>query len=287
MGLTSIRMLKIPKTTTTTLVLLILAAAYATAQSPPLRPPIPPCMPEFPAMENKAASAQGARRVAVGDIDGDGTVDLVSASSGDHTIAWYPNIDGKGTFSSVTSVTTTAMGAWDVIVVDIDGDSDLDLASASFVDNTIAWYNNTDGAGTFSNAIVVTSAANGASAVLAVDMDADGDLDILSASEADNTVAWYENMDGMGSFGPRLAISTDIAGVSVDHKCELASTVIGPHKSNLLPTSIPYTSNLLPTSIHTRQTFCRSPLPTRQTLTRSPSIHVKPFADLHSIRIKP
>merc|ERR1711916_211492 len=110
---TSIRMLKIPKTTTTTLVLLILAAAYATAQSPPLRPPIPPCMPEFSVMENKAASAQGARRVAVGDIDGDGTVDLVSASSGDHTIAWYPNIDGEGTFSSVTSVTTTAVGAWE------------------------------------------------------------------------------------------------------------------------------------------------------------------------------
>ena len=151
----------------------------------------------------------------MGDIDGDGTVDLVSASSGDHTIAWYPNIDGKGTFSSVTSVTTTAMGAWDVIVVDIDGDSDLDLASASFVDNTIAWYNNTDGAGTFSNAIVVTSAASGASAVLAVDMDADGDMDLVYTSIDDHTVGWYNNMDGAGTFSlSPIIVSTNTIGAS-------------------------------------------------------------------------
>jgi hypothetical protein len=48
-----------------------------------------------------------------------------------------------------------------------------------------------------------------AAAVLAVDLDADGDPDVLSASRLDDTIAWYEN-DGTPSVGawPEHAIST-------------------------------------------------------------------------------
>ena len=41
----------------------------------------------------------------------------------------------------------------------------------------------------------------------AADLDADGDQDILSASEADDKIAWYAN-DGAGGFGPQQIIST-------------------------------------------------------------------------------
>ncbi len=43
--------------------------------------------------------------------------------------------------------------------------------------------------------------------VFAADLDGDGDRDALSASSADDTVAWYAN-DGLGSFGPQQVIST-------------------------------------------------------------------------------
>ena len=45
----------------------------------------------------------------------------------------------------------------------------------------------------------ITTNAGGASSVYAVDMDSDGDMDVLSASAHDNKIAWYEN-DGSESF---------------------------------------------------------------------------------------
>ena len=52
-------------------------------------------------------------------------------------------------FGAQQVVTTSASGAFDVFAADIDGDGDMDLASASFADKKIAWYENTDGQGTF------------------------------------------------------------------------------------------------------------------------------------------
>ena len=34
-----------------------------------------------------------------------------------------------------------------VVLADMDGDGDLDVLSASYFDDKIAWYENTDGAG--------------------------------------------------------------------------------------------------------------------------------------------
>ena len=56
-------------------------------------------------------------------------------------VRWYKN-DGHGNFGEVNQVSTTAFNAQGVTVADIDGDGDLDLASASSGDNTVAWYEN-------------------------------------------------------------------------------------------------------------------------------------------------
>ncbi|NQT24826.1 VCBS repeat-containing protein [candidate division KSB1 bacterium] len=40
----------------------------------------------------------------------------------------------------------------------------------------------------------------GATSVYSADLDGDGDMDVLSASERDNKIAWYAN-DGSGGFG--------------------------------------------------------------------------------------
>ena len=46
----------------------------------------------------------------------------------------------------------------------------------------------------------------------AADIDGDGDLDALSASFNDSKIAWYENLDGQGTFGPQLVISAVASG---------------------------------------------------------------------------
>ena len=50
---------------------------------------------------------------------------------------------------------------------------------------------------------VITTLADDGQSVFAVDVDGDGDADILTASNYDDTVAWYEN-DGSQSFAENV-----------------------------------------------------------------------------------
>jgi len=141
------------------------------------------------------------------DIDGDGDIDVISASPFDGEISWFKNIDGQGNFDSQIIITTNADGANSVFAIDIDGDGDMDVLSASSDDDKIAWYENLDGQGNFSTEQIITTIANGATSVYATDIDGDGDMDVISASAIDNKIAWYQNLDGQGNFGTQLIIN--------------------------------------------------------------------------------
>ena len=88
-------------------------------------------------------SADGAESVYAADLDDDGDMDVLSASSDwkSSKIAWYEN-DGTGLFGPQQVITTTADGAESVYAADLDGDGDMDVLSASFYDDKIAWYEN-------------------------------------------------------------------------------------------------------------------------------------------------
>ncbi|MAL17920.1 MAG: hypothetical protein CL667_09415 [Balneola sp.] len=139
------------------------------------------------------------------DLDGDGDLDVISASYTDDKIAWYQN-NGDGTFGTQTVISTLANGPSSVYAADLDGDGDQDVLSASSFDDKIAWYQN-NGDGTFASQTVISTLADGAESVYAIDLDNDGDIDVLSASKSDDKIAWYEN-NGDGTFGAQTTIST-------------------------------------------------------------------------------
>ena len=87
-----------------------------------------------------APRADGASDVYGADMDGDGDLDIVSAASGDDTIAWYENDGAANPSWSVANIDTNADGARDIHVADLDGDGDLDIVSDSENDDTTAWY---------------------------------------------------------------------------------------------------------------------------------------------------
>ena len=149
---------------------------------------------------------EGATEVHAADLDGDGDADVLSASTLDHTIAWYENLGG-GAFSKRRVITRDAVGASDVHAADLDGDGDADVLSASGDDDTIAWHENRGG-GAFSKRRVITRDVDEPYAVYAADLDGDGDADVLSASGEDDTIAWYENRGG-GAFSKPRVITRD------------------------------------------------------------------------------
>ena len=117
----------------------------------------------------------------------------------DDKIAWYENTDGQVTFGPLQVVTNQADGATSVFAANLKGDGDIDVVSASISDDTVTWCENVDGNGTFGVKEDLTTEAYGASAVFVVDVDDDGDQDVLAASFDDAKIAWYENMGPIGS----------------------------------------------------------------------------------------
>lgn len=153
-----------------------------------------------------------ARSVYTIDIDGDGDLDVVSASSGDGKIAWYENENGQGAFGEQQIITDGLSGARTVFGADIDGDGDSDVIAASCGEG-IAWHTNLDGQGSFGAAQVVdsTSCYIGPRSIYAIDLDGDNDLDIVAANLSDG-IFWFENVDGQGTFSERMAIHTGEEG---------------------------------------------------------------------------
>ena len=156
-------------------------------------------------------SADGAFSAIAADVDGDGDMDVLSASRLDNRIAWYEN-DGGQNFTTHT-ISTMALGARSVFASDVDGDGDMDVVSASRDDNRIAWYEN-DGNQVFVTHTVASN-ADGAFSVFAADVDGDGDQDLLSASVDDDKIAWYEN-DGNENFTTHtISTAADFPAVSM------------------------------------------------------------------------
>ena len=140
-----------------------------------------------------ATDAARAYGVFAADMDGDGDMDILSASNADNTIAWYENNGDANPTWTASDIVTNAGFARDVHAADMDGDGDMDIVSADFGDNTIAWYENNGDANPTWTAADISTSANAPHSVFVADIDGDGDMDIVSADSGDNTIAWYES----------------------------------------------------------------------------------------------
>ena len=158
------------------------------------------------------------------DLDRDGDVDLVSAAEASDRLYWHHNdgTPGPGTWT-LSAISTLPDGPRAVAASDLDGDGDTDLVSASYNDDTVAWYENTGANGDWTRR-VISNAAGGAQDVVVVDIDGDGDLDVAAAQYLDNEISWYRNNGasppGFGGFfvdstpfvGPRALAAGDLDG---------------------------------------------------------------------------
>lgn len=146
------------------------------------------------------------------DLDGDGDIDLMSTASVNDQVLWYKNMDGQGNFAAPNIIASNIERASDIYTADFDGDNDPDILTSSLTDGEVIWFENLDGQGSFGPEQIISSAFDGIRAVHADDLDQDGDMDIIAASQNDTTVIWFENTDGQGSFVSRNVSSGEISG---------------------------------------------------------------------------
>ncbi len=160
--------------------------------------------------------------IEVGDMNGNGIVDMVSASSDGFgmggMIGWHEN-DGSGNI--INHLIDQDLYGFDLSLDDMDGDGDLDILLASkdlFGSSGYFSYYENQGAGSFAKDTLGTHP--GANSIEGADMDSDGNMDILCGSSADSTISIYLN-DGSLNFTENVVSSSagdvfDVNAVDMD-----------------------------------------------------------------------
>ena len=143
-------------------------------------------------------NADGARSANAADFDGDGDLDVIGAMENANDITWWENFDGAGLNWITRTIEGGFTGADMVAGGDIDLDGDIDVVAAGIVADDIKWWENEDGLGTTWIERTIEGNFNGATSVVATDMDADGDIDILAAADVEDDIRWWENVQGDG-----------------------------------------------------------------------------------------
>lgn len=163
-----------------------------------------------------ATSWNSTSSVYADDLDGDEDVDLLAASHSAATIAWWENDGSEGFTQHIID------SSFDFVVsvhaADVDGDGERDVLGAAEYGNEIAWWkNNPTGEPPPASPINWTKYSIAGDVgwprdVYAIDLDDDGDTDVLSAAGIDNDVTWWEN-DGDENFSEHT-IADDFGGAS-------------------------------------------------------------------------
>ncbi|MEX0610210.1 MAG: FG-GAP-like repeat-containing protein [Balneolaceae bacterium] len=147
------------------------------------------------------------------DMDNDGIADVLIASSGDNKISWYKNqsLDDNLSFGGENIVTQSANGVNSIFAADFNGDKLTDVVAAHASENLIMLYSDHP-----ENGFTETVIENNLPAlqkVIAIDIENDGDLDVLSASAGNNSIVLNVN-DGSGNFSSGIEISNSVNGAS-------------------------------------------------------------------------
>lgn len=135
-------------------------------------------------------TAVEAAAVFVADVDEDGHLDILSASVGDNTIAWYESDGATVPTFTPHVVSDAAVAPWAVSVADVDKDGDLDVLSGSTGSGQLIWYES-DGAALPNFTLHEVATAAYSNSVFAEDVNEDSYLDLLTIKN--RQIVWYEN----------------------------------------------------------------------------------------------
>ena len=169
---------------------------------------------DFSGSQTVTVGSGAPQGLALGDVDGDGDLDLAVANQIGNSVSIRLNGgDATGSNTGVFSGSQDVLqlgGSFAIALHDVDGDGDLDVLVSSLTSNIVrVLLNGGDatgsGTGLFSLGSTVTVGSNPASLAVG-DVDADGDLDLLTANYGNSNVSVRLN-NGLGVFSGTYTVA--------------------------------------------------------------------------------
>ncbi|MEG4107674.1 DUF4347 domain-containing protein, partial [Microcoleus sp. S13_C5] len=181
------------------------------------------------------------RKVASGDFNKDGNLDLAFASTGVNRNVSIALGDGTGKFGAATNVNTSPpsdLYTWSVAVADFNKDGNSDLVTANNLTNNVSLLLG-NGDGTFGTATYF-GVGSSPYTVAVGDFNGDGNSDLATANQSSNNVSILRG-NGNGTFGAATNLSVGstpyfvlVGDFNKDGKSDLATANAGSNNVSVL-----------------------------------------------------
>ena len=127
------------------------------------------------------------------DINNDSLPDIAVSSGMSGVIAWWKN-NGDTPLTWTKQVITTGFeNSHGVNIIDVDNDGNMDVVASAAGAHTIAWWRNDGNENISWTRQDITNDFNTTQTVYTIDIDNDGDADVLGGSSGDNEIALWIN----------------------------------------------------------------------------------------------
>ncbi len=157
----------------------------------------------------------------IADLNNDGYLDVVAACAGTGIIEIHYNQGGPSPEWILQVAATGFEGVHDVEADDVDEDGDMDIVAAASEGDRVSWFRNEGGQSPSWSEFIVETGIDYPCKVQPVDLNSDGNIDILCAAWNENIVrVWY------GSGGPEpvwtsQTLDSDIEGAHGVRACDV------------------------------------------------------------------
>jgi hypothetical protein len=157
---------------------------------------------------------EGAVDLVLANLDTGSSLDIAVVGYESDTVVWYESNGATTPSFTRHDIATDKLHSESIDAADIDGDGDIDLATTAYFDGEILWWENSGGASPTFTEHLAAGSINGPKDVSVVNVDGDGDLDLVAVAYDNDEVIWLDN-NGSESFTATVVGATPRGPVAV------------------------------------------------------------------------